>query len=515
MKVIDGMIGETRAKGASAISGADLFKLYDTYGFPLDLARDIISEAKLTLDMDGYNALMEEAQDTASKSWKGGAAGAKASPAYSTGAPTAFRGYDEEETHGAAVVAIIKDGQLVNRAAEGEEVEIILEKTPFYAESGGQVADIGVIESESVHAQVTAVSKPDGARWAHKAKIAQGSIAVGDRVDCRVDHEHRSDIRRNHSATHLLHAALRQVIGQHVKQAGSLVSADKLRFDYTHFTAPDRAELLLIESLVNQRIMANAAILTVEKSVDEAVKSGAMALFGEKYGEAVRVVTMGDFSMELCGGTHAGATGDIGLFKILSEGGVAAGVRRIEAVTGNGAMEHVRAREEDLARIGAILKAGGADLPAMVQMRIDRVKDLEKENRRLKEKLASGGGSDGGPGTVELKDDVSNTIFHIKEVEGADAETLRTYVDNQKNRLKTGAIIVVGAREGDKALIAVGVTDDLTKKIPAGKIIKEVSAIVGGGGGGRPDFAQAGGKNPEKLEEALKAAPEIIRKLLG
>ncbi|MDH4183178.1 MAG: alanine--tRNA ligase [Nitrospinota bacterium] len=512
MKMIDGMVGETKAKGAAAISGADLFRLYDTYGFPLDLARDVITDAGLGLDMDGYNALMEEAQEKARKSWKGGAA-AKTSPLYAAGEPTLFLGYDAEETNGAAVISIIKEGAATDRAAEGDEVEIILDKTPFYAESGGQASDLGVMENESAHLRVLSVTKPNGTHWAHKVKIAQGAIARGEIVNCKVDHDRRADIRRNHSATHLLHAALRQTLGAHVKQAGSLVAPERLRFDYTHFTAPDKAELDLIESMVNRNIMANAPVRTEIKSVEEAVKSGAMALFGEKYGEAVRVVAMGEFSTELCGGTHASATGDIGLFKIVSEGGVAAGVRRIEGVTGVGALEHLRKRDEELEKIGAILKAGG-DLPAMVQKQIDRAKELEKENRKLKEKLASGGGG-GETELVEIEAGGVKARLVATEVEGADAQTLRAFVDNQKNKLKTGAIIVAMAREGEKALIAVGVTEDLTKKIQAGKIIKEVAAIVGGGGGGRPDFAQAGGKNPEKLDEALRATPDILRKLLG
>ncbi|MDH5637062.1 MAG: alanine--tRNA ligase, partial [Nitrospinota bacterium] len=486
MKMIEEMIGEARAKNETAIAGAQLFRLYDTYGFPLDLARDIIGDAGLDMDMEGYNALMGQAQEKARKSWKGGAA-AKTAGVYTSGEPTRFTGYDEEETVDSVVTAIIKDGAVIPQAGDGEEVEIILDKTPFYAESGGQATDTGVMENDSVHAQVLEVTKPDGARWVHKIRIAKGTLKTGDKLTCLVDRTRRADIRRNHSATHLLHAALRQVIGAHVKQAGSLVAPDRLRFDYTHFIAPDPVDLTRIETMVNENIMANAAVETKEKSVEEAVASGAMALFGEKYGDAVRVVTMGDFSMELCGGSHARATGDIGLFRIVSEGGVAAGVRRIEAVTGVGALAHVRAREEELARIGAALKSGGADLATLAQKQVDRARELERENRKLKEKLASGGGGSDSS-QFEMKDEISSTIYHIREVEGADAQTLRAYVDNQKNRIKSGGVIVVMARQGEKALVAVGVTDDMTKKIQAGKIIKEVAAIVGGGGGGRPDF---------------------------
>jgi len=511
MKLIDEMISIARDAGKTSVAGEDLFRLYDTHGFPMDLARDIITDAGLELDEKGYEELMGQAQEKARKSWKGVTA-AKTSEVYTTGEPTVFTGYREEATQGATVISIIREGAAIEKAGEGEEVEIMLDKTPFYAESGGQATDTGAMGNDTFHAQALEVTKPDGARWVHKIKIAQGAVRVGDKVTCRVDHTRRQDIRRNHSATHLLHSALRHVIGAHVKQAGSLVAPERLRFDYTHFTAPDPADLLRIETMVNDHIMANAAVDTKEQSVEEAVSSGAMALFGEKYGDAVRVVTMGDFSMELCGGTHTRATGDIGLFRIVAEGGVAAGVRRIEAVTGAGALAHVRAREEELARIGAALKSGGADLASLVQKQLDRARDLEKENRKLKEKLASGGG--GEAEAVEIEAGGMKLTLVASELDGADAQTLRAFVDDQKNRIKTGGVIVAGARQGDKALVAVGVTDDMTKKIQAGKIIKEVAGIVGGGGGGRPDFAQAGGKNPEKLPEALDAAPEIIRKLL-
>ena len=511
MKTINELIEEARAKKSGSIEGEDLFKLYDTRGFPLDLARDIAEDAGLDLDMEGFKFLMTQQQEQARKSWKG-AAGEDVPQVYKTGGPTTFTGYDEKETEGAAIAAIIAGGELKGEAAAGGEVEIIFDKTPFYAESGGQVGDEGVVKNDAFHGQVVKVSKPDGQRWVHTVKVVSGEARAGDKVDLKVDHEKRSAIRRNHSATHLLHAALRQVIGAHVKQAGSLVGPDKLRFDYTHFTQPDKMALETIEEMVNRRILENLAVATSVKSVEEAVNDGATALFGEKYGESVRVVKMGEFSMELCGGTHAGATGDIGLFRIVSEGGVAAGVRRIEAVTGLGALHDSRGKDEELGRIGVALKTGGADLAALVAKQGERVRELEKENRALKEKLASGGGQ----GADETQIEAGGKTFRLvaQVIDGADAQTLRSFIDDRKNRIKSG-VVAAGARQGGKALLAVGVTDDLVKTVQAGKIIKELAGMVGGGGGGRADFAQAGGKDPDKLEEAIKAAPDLVKRLAG
>ncbi|VAX26028.1 Alanyl-tRNA synthetase, partial [hydrothermal vent metagenome] len=389
---------------------------------------------------------------------------------------------------------------------------------PFYAESGGQVSDRGTLFNDSFHASVSHVRNPDGAHWLHKVKVDTGTVRTGDKVTASVDTERRDNIRRNHSATHLLHSALQKALGAHVKQAGSLVDANRLRFDYAHFTAPDARDIERIESLVNVKIMENNRIVTIEKNFEEAVKEGATALFGEKYGDKVRVVTMGDFSTELCGGTHAKATGDIGLFKIVSEGGVSAGVRRIEAVTGENALDFVRKQGDELKTISDLMKSPVAELSGKVKKQIDRLKELEKENRKLKEKLMSGKAIQGSA-EIEFpafQVEASGVVYKIvtKQIDDADAGMLRGFIDDQKNRIGSG-VVVAGSRQGDKALIAVGVTDDLTKNIQAGKIIKQVAAIVGGGGGGRPDFAQAGGKNPEKLKDALETAPSIIEKLLN
>ncbi|VAX21520.1 Alanyl-tRNA synthetase, partial [hydrothermal vent metagenome] len=341
MNLLAETIDSAKAKGASSISGEDAFKLYDTYGFPMDLATEIVEDAGMTIDMAGFNEQMTAQKEKARKSWKG-AGSDTISPVYAEAAKdvpdTVFTGYESPVSQ-TKVLAIIKNDEIVKSATEGDEVEILLEKTPFYAESGGQVSDRGVLSNESFRAVVSHVSKHKGNHWFHKAKIEIGSVETGDHVVAKIDEDRRQDIRRNHSATHLLHAALRQALGGHVKQAGSLVEDGRLRFDYTHFTAPGKSEITRIERITNEKIMENLKVVTEEKDIEEATKDGAMALFGEKYGDRVRVVTMGDFSVELCGGTHANSSGDIGLFKIISEGGVAAGVRRIEAVTGRGALD--------------------------------------------------------------------------------------------------------------------------------------------------------------------------------
>jgi len=513
------IIENNKTKGINIISGEDAFKLSDTYGLPIELAVEKAKEAGMTIDMAGFNEQMTKQQEKARKSWKGiTGEGHITFPTFKTYGEghqgTKFTGYDSD-TAETTVIGIINNGEEVSSVETGEEAELVLAQTPFYAESGGQVSDTGVISgtASSFLASVLSVSKPDGAHWFHKVKVTTGTISKGDKVTATVDTQRRNHIRRNHSATHLLHTALRQTLGGHIKQAGSLVDSDHLRFDYRHFKAPGANDIERIESLVNSKIMENSIITTVETGFEEAVKGGATALFGEKYGDKVRVVTMGDFSTELCGGLHAGATGDIGLFKIVSEGGVSAGVRRIEAVTGENALDFVKKQGDELKTISGLMKAPVGELSDKVRKQIERLKELEKENRKLKEKLMSGQAavSDG----LALEESISGMTVRVRELEDADGESLRAFVDNNKNQIKTNGVIVAGSRQGDKALIAAGVTDDLTKKIQAGKIIKQVAVIVGGGGGGRPDFAQAGGKHPGKLKEALEAVPSIIEKLLN
>ncbi len=510
MRLLNETMEKVKADGGDTIPGEEAFKLYDTYGFPMDLAQEIAEDRGMKIDMARFEEQMtiqREKARVASRFEPG------AEAMLDIGcAATEFKGYDSDEIHEALVLEIYKDGQAVGSAAQGEEVELLLSATPFYAESGGQASDTGVISNESFRAAVVDAKKPDGKHWLHKARVDSGSIKKGDTVTAKIDKQRRRDIRRNHSATHLLHAALREVLGAHVKQAGSLVAAERMRFDYTHFTAPKEAEVKRIERIVNEKIMENLAVATDVKSVEEAVESGAMALFGEKYGDEVRVVTMGDYSKELCGGTHTGATGDIGPFKIVSEGGVAAGVRRIEGVTGRWALDHFDHMEDELAAVGEKIKSNMLDLPLKVGKLAEKSKEQEKEIKRLKEKLLSQGKNDGSDyeTTVTELEGVKIITTDLKEEE---ADFAKGFIDKQRNENKS-SVCIVGSRQDDKAIIVVGVTKDITDRCHAGKIIKEVAAIVGGGGGGRPDFAQAGGKNPEKLPDALKAAPGIVKNLL-
>jgi alanyl-tRNA synthetase len=501
MRLLDEIIADTKQHGATAITGADIFKLYDTFGFPLDLAADIATDAGLTLDLDGYNTHMKQQREKARASWKGGSAERKKLPDTIAVRPTRFVGYDVTNTT-CLVDAIIVDQQPAASATVGQSVTLIFDVSPFYAESGGQVADLGIITGEAFQVKVTGVTKTGDGIWLHACQIIDGTVTVGDTARCDVDLNRRKAIMRNHSATHLLHAALRDILGGHVKQGGSMVADDRLRFDYTHFTAPTRDELLAVETLVNQQVMGNNPVITNLKSIDEAVAEGAMALFGEKYGDTVRVVTMGDFSMELCGGTHATATGDIGLFKITSESAVAAGLRRIEAVTGNGALNLAQSHEAELLSVADQLKAPIGELHDRVQRQIDRVKELEKENAKLKEKLVMGGGVDGGSETQAI----AGVTVVAKILDSADSKTMRMFVDDQKNRLGS-AIIAVGAVDGEKVLLTVGVTDDLSKQFPAGAIIKQMAAMVGGGGGDDPTWRKQGGKS---RQDFLTPSPQSL-----
>ncbi len=510
MKLISKIIDETGKRGDKTISGEDLFSLYDTYGFPIDLAGDIFTDAGFILDRSGFEKLMKQQQEKARSSWKG-AAGKKENPLYKPvfekTAPTDFTGYETEKDEATVLAIIGAEGEL-DSAKAGESVEIVLDKTPFYAESGGQASDTGEFVWDEGRAKVIAVAKPDGSHFVHTAKIIEGELQNESKISALVDSDRRQKIRRNHSATHLLHAALRQRLGTHVKQAGSAVDDEKLRFDFSHFSQPDKNDLKKIERLVNEHIFKNELIETQIKSIEEATEGGAMALFGEKYGDKVRVVSMGDFSMELCGGTHAGATGDIGTFKIVGESAVSAGVRRIEAVTGTEALDLIESREQALHDVATAVNASGGSIALKVQKQMEKIKELEKENRTLKEKLVAGTDSD--DPIIEVK----GVKLLAKILDGADSPAMRSFVDDRKNRLGS-AIIVVGAEVGGKALLTVGVTDDLTKKFSAGEIIKQLAPIVGGGGGGRPDMAQAGGKNPEHLASAIDKCAEIIEKMAG
>jgi alanyl-tRNA synthetase len=483
------------------IPGATVFKLYDTYGFPVDLTADVARERGLTVDQPGFEAAMEAQRERARSASR---FGVDLRGGVTLDAPTDFCGYDSLEGVG-TVVALIRDGAQVERLGQGDAGQVVLDATPFYAESGGQVGDIGVLEGE--HAQFTVSDTHKlGKAHGHVGTVTRGEIKVGDRVTARVDAATRQATVLNHSATHLLHAALRQVLGAHVTQKGSLVAPDRLRFDFSHFQAVTPEELEQIERLVNAEIRRNAPAETRLMPYDAAVAAGAMALFGEKYDDEVRVLSIGDFSTELCGGTHVGRAGDIGLLRIVSEGGVAAGVRRIEAVTGEEALDYAAASETTLRQIASLVRGSPADAEEKVRQLLDRQKKLERDLAALKSRLASGQGVDLAESAVE----VAGVKVVAAEVPGADARSLREAVDALKAKLGS-AIIVLGApTEDGKVLLVAGVTADLVGKARAGELVGAVAARVGGKGGGRPDFAQAGGTDPSQLGAALAAVPGLV-----
>ncbi|MBC8286864.1 MAG: alanine--tRNA ligase [Nitrospinae bacterium] len=505
---LEEILEKVRKEKLTTIPGEEVFKLYDTYGFPTDLVEETARDAGLALDMDGYTRAMNEQRTKAMASWKG--SGEKeVAPFYKeflqSSPATVFEGYGNTQGQG-QVLAVLKDQKPVDSASAGDEIEFLTDKTPFYGESGGQAGDSGQASNENVQLALTDATKPLPGLIVHKAKIIKGTLRAGDTLTLEVNPETRVETALNHSATHLLQAALKEVLGEHVKQAGSLVASDRLRFDYTHFSPLTDKERVRIESRVNEKIRNNIPVTTREMSIDTAIKEGAVALFGEKYGDTVRVVDVPGFSKELCGGTHVTATGDIGLFRITSEGGIASGVRRIEAVTGATAYSTIRAEQESLAAIRGLLKAPSNEEIAKLKKLIEKNRQLEKEVTTLKEKMVSGQESSGHDEVQKI----GEVSVLIKKLDGMDAKTLRTFIDNSKNQLKSG-VVVVGSIADGKVSLAAGVTKDLTDKYHAGNIIKNIAVIVGGNGGGRPDMAQAGGSQVDKLDEALKKAEELIR----
>jgi alanyl-tRNA synthetase len=410
---------------------------------------------------------------------------------------TSFSGY-ERHVDTATVVALLRGKERVDRLRSGEEGQVVLESTPFYAESGGQVGDTGTLRGANSCFEVTDTQKL-GTAFAHIGRVANGEIKVGDQLEARVDDVRRNAIRLNHSATHLLHAALRRVLGTHVTQKGSLVAPDRLRFDFSHYAAVTPDELKHIERLVNAEIRANAAAETRLMKYDAAVASGAMALFGEKYDDEVRVLRFGDFSTELCGGTHVSRTGDIGVFKIVSESGVAAGVRRIEAVTGEGVLDWIAQSEQALREVAALVKGNRDDVEDRVRQLVERSRKLEKEVASLKQKLASGQGGDLSASAI----DVQGVKVLATRIDGADAPTLREAVDQLKNKLKSAAIVLASVQAPDKVVLIAGVTADQTSKLKAGELVNSVAQQIGGRGGGRADMAQAGGIDASNLDAAL------------
>ena len=492
------------------LSGAEIpgdiaFKLYDTYGFPVDLTADIARERGLSVDTAGFEAAMGQQRDRARAASKFGAADGGA---VKTKAETEFLGYGG--TEGASeVVALYKEGAAVDSLAPGEQGAVILSSTPFYAESGGQVGDKGILVSDGNLFRVDDTQK-SGKAIVHFGALEQGALSVGDELEAVVDAERRQAIRLNHSATHLMHEALQEVLGDHVTQKGSLVAPDRLRFDFSHYEGVTAEQVQRIEDIVNGEIRNNLAAETQLMSYDDAIESGAMALFGEKYGDVVRVLRFGDYSVELCGGTHVERTGDIGVFKITSEGGVASGIRRIEAVTGKGAMDWIDTNQQRLADLAGLLKTQPDLAAPRVKQLLGRNKELEKELAAAKQAILTGSGAD----LTDSIREVAGIKVMASRMDGADAKTLRAAVDKFKDKLGS-AVIVLGSAAGDKVHLAAGVTKDNVDKLRAGDLIKPIAAMIGGKGGGRPDFAQAGGTDVDGLDAALESVAGWVAEQLG
>jgi alanyl-tRNA synthetase len=504
MNVLEDLMKKTAGK---VISGPDVFKLYDTYGLHYDLIEYAAAQRGFTLDQEGFEAELEKQRQRARESMKGGAAKI-INPVYqkiAQGGRTEFTGYAGTTLSGSKVTALVRNGELINEIAAGDEAEVVLDRTPFYAESGGQVGDVGVLENEGARLLVTDAYSPTSGVTVHRVTVEQGGLKVGDTLSAHVDAEKRSRTMANHTATHLLHAALREVLGPHVKQAGSLVAPDRLRFDFTHFAPLTQEEIAEIERLVNDQTLKNTSVSKEEKALDEALADGAMALFGEKYSDRVRVVSVPGFSTELCGGTHVNATGDIGVFKIISDASIASGTRRIEAVTGKNAYERFALSESLLTEAASRLNTAPRSLPVEVERLQSQLRDQQKEIERLKLKLAQGGG-----GSEDQVTEVNGLKVLVRKVEGLGKEARRHLADSLTRKVAPG-VVVLGDVDNGKASILVMVSADATKKVQAGKVIKE---LPGARGGGKPDLAE-GGVDTDKLDEALKAAPQVIEKMLS
>lgn len=474
------------------IPGDVVFKLYDTYGFPADLTADVARERFMTIDERGFKECMETQRKMAQQAGK---FGADYNEQLKSEKSSDFKGYDATHYTG-TVVELFKEGQSVSVLEEGDSGIVVLDRTPFYAESGGQVGDTGSLKVAAGEFVVTDTQKLGNA-IAHHGRVT-GRIGVNDKADAQVDAARREDIKKNHTATHILHEALRQALGEHVAQKGSLVMADKLRFDFSHFEGVNKAQLREIEDAVNAQIRTNFALNTELMDIDAAKEKGAMALFGEKYDDEVRVVSIGDYSIELCGGTHVSRAGDIGLFKIVSEGGIAAGVRRIEAVTGAEAIAYVANQEQTLAEIAALVKGDNSSALDKVAALIEKAKGLEKQVSQLNDKLASAAGAS----LLESATDINGIKVLIANVAGTESKALRGMVDDLKNKMGSG-VIALGVANGDKVSLIAGVTKDLVGRVKAGELVNHMAAQVGGKGGGRPDMAQAGGSEPQNLDAAL------------
>ncbi|MDX2455669.1 alanine--tRNA ligase [Desulfosarcina sp.] len=505
LRVLNDALSEIRAKGSTQVPGELIFKLYDTFGFPVDIVRDVVRDEGMTLDTDGFEQRMDEQR----RQSRSKIAFAGVSDAYrqlsASGEKPEFVGYGTLACE-ARVVLIVQDNQGVDAADTGTTVEVVTTATPFYGEAGGQVGDQGAITAPGMEMRVIDTVKDPTGIIIHKGQVQAGRLENGQTVMLTVDGDHRAAVALNHTATHILHAALRHELGDHVKQAGSMVAADRLRFDFTHFSQIESDALARIEIFVNQRVRQNVPVTVEEMDMDHAMKSGATALFEEKYGDRVRVVALDTFSRELCGGTHTGRTGNIGLFKISSESSVASGVRRIEALTGIAALDHVQKTSRILQQLSHLVKDKPETVVARVESTLASLKSLEKETERLKTKMAEMQADGSGEQIIEI----NGVTAIIQQVTVDKPSALRELADRFKDRIGSG-IVVLGCETDGKALLIVVVTKDLNHRFHAGKMIKQIANVVGGGGGGRPDMAQAGGTQPQNLPQALEKARELIQ----
>jgi alanyl-tRNA synthetase len=513
LQLLEEALARHTASGSGAdFPGEELFKLYDTFGMPLDLAQDMVQERGLTLDVAGFERELEAQRQRARASWKGGrkAEAARAGASLREGVRSSFAGHDVTRIDSAAVVAVLGSDGPPRTLEAGEEGEVVLAATPFYAEAGGQVGDTGILVGESGRAAVLDTQRAAPGVIAHRVRLETGRIAVGDSVRAEVDDARRDAIRRNHTATHLLHAALREVVGTHVKQAGSLVAPDRLRFDFTHFSGLSDRALADVEGLANRKILEDIPVEAEEMDLDDALRSGAMALFGEKYGDRVRVVTIGEFSKELCGGTHTRRTGEIGLLKLTEEHGVASGTRRVEAVTGQGSLERFRRWESIVRRLEGQLSAPGDGLLVELEKRLEHARALERELERLRMRSVR----DDLARKAAQPEVVGGVKVIAQRVDGLSPQEMRLVADDLRVKLGSG-VVILGRAEGEKVSLLVAVTEDLHDRLAAGAMIRELARIIGGGGGGRRDLAEAGGKDPSRLDEAVREGVAMVARSAG
>jgi len=501
---------EALASGNRVIPGEKVFKLYDTFGFPVDLCQEMAREKNLDIDEAGFQKELEVQRERARQSWEGEAR-VKEKSVYQNFKHLKITPvfYEKEMAEETEVLALVKNGQPIGAIKEGERGEIILSITPFYAEAGGQVGDSGILKSSNFSALVENTFAPVPGLIVHNLKVLGGELKIGQTVEAVVDLVRRKAISRNHTGTHLLHASLRQILGDHVRQSGSLVSHKRLRFDFTHFAALTEDEIRKVEQLVNEKIRENLPVTTKITTLEAGLAEGAMAIFEEKYGEKVRLVSVGDFSKELCGGIHVGNSGEIGFFKIISESSIAAGLRRVEAVTGEEAFNYVKELEKNISELEKLFKVSRKELLARAEKLLENLEEKEEGIRRLKQKLIQQAGKSPDLIVKEIK----GIKFVTQKFEGIDIEALRNYADSLKQKIGSGVIVLASAADG-RAFLVVAVSSDLTGKIQANKLIKGIAQVVAGGGGGRPDFAQAGGSRPENIDQALEKGFDLLQKLL-